>query len=152
MWLLFTWTRRLRRLGEAVSVFVSGLTELNPRVLTAKSGELIGFLGALNTGTELPLYPANTYGFLSFNIANTRVTFQGDHFELSEGVVGHRYGKSFTIGEYSEATSCTMFDMLNLPVDMIESHSVSGRAGTLMLCLNNVQNTAMKKIIIYPLT
>ncbi|CUJ41786.1 type IV secretion system ATPase VirB4 [Cognatishimia activa] len=102
--------KRLRRLGEAVNVFLSGLTELNPHVLSAKSGELIGFLGALNTGTELPLYPANTYGFLSFNVANTRVTFLEDHFELSEGVVGHRYGKSFTIGEYSEATSCTMFE------------------------------------------
>ncbi|MEQ8897148.1 MAG: type IV secretion system protein B4, partial [Roseovarius sp.] len=50
--------KRLRRLGEAVNVFVSGLTELNPRVLSAKSGELIGLLGALNTGQELPLYPA----------------------------------------------------------------------------------------------
>ena len=29
--------KRLRRLGEAVSVFVSGLTELNPRVLTDPS-------------------------------------------------------------------------------------------------------------------
>ncbi len=126
--------RRLRRLSEAVSVFVSGLTELNPRVLSTKSGELIGFLGALNTGQELPLYPANTYGFLSFNVANTRVTFQGgDHFELSEGVVGHRYGKSFTIGgEYSEATSCTMFDMLNLPVDMIVTHSFTPINSNLM--------------------
>ncbi|WP_300038550.1 type IV secretion system DNA-binding domain-containing protein [uncultured Roseobacter sp.] len=124
--------RRLRRLGEAVSVFVSGLSELNPRVLTAESGELIGFLGALNTGQELPLYPANTYGFLSFNVANTRVTFHGDHFELSEGVVGHRYGKSFTIGEYSEATSCTMFDMLNLPVDMIVTHSFTPINSNLM--------------------
>ncbi len=124
--------KRLRRLGEAVSVFVSGLTELNPRVLSAKSGELIGFLGALNTGQELPLYPANTYGFLSFNVANTRVTFQGDHFELSEGVVGHRFGKSFTIGEYSEATSCTMFDMLNLPVDMIVTHSFTPINSNLM--------------------
>lgn len=124
--------KRLRRLGEAVSVFLSGLTELNPRVLSAKSGELIGFLGALNTGQELPLYPANTYGFLSFNVANTRVTFQGDHFELSEGVVGHRFGKSFTIGEYSEATSCTMFDMLNLPVDMIVTHSFTPINSNLM--------------------
>ncbi|SDF39432.1 type IV secretion system protein VirB4 [Salipiger thiooxidans] len=124
--------KRLRRLGEAVNVFLSGLTELNPRVLQAKSGELIGFLGALNTGQELPLYPANTYGFLSFNVANTRVTFQGDHFELSEGVVGHRYGKSFTIAEYSEATSCTMFDMLNLPVDMIVTHSFTPINSNLM--------------------
>ena len=91
--------KRLQRLGEAVNVFLSGLTELKPRLLSAASGELVGFLGALNTGTELPLYPANTYGFLSFNVANTRVTFHGEHFELSEGVVGHRYGKSFTIGE-----------------------------------------------------
>ncbi len=115
--------KRLRRLGEAVNVFLSGLTELHPQVLSAETGALIGFLGALNTGQELPLYPANTYGFLSCNVANTRVTFRGDHFELSEGVVGHRYGKSFTISEYSESTSCTMFDMLNLPVDMVVTQS-----------------------------
>ncbi|WP_299794299.1 type IV secretion system protein B4 [uncultured Marivita sp.] len=115
--------KRLRRLGEAMNVFLSGLTELRPHVLSAENGALIGFLGALNTGQELPLYPANTYGFLSYNVANTRVTFRADHFELSEGVVGHRYGKSFTIGEYSESTSCTMFDMLNLPVDMVVTQS-----------------------------
>ena len=75
--------KRLRRLGEAVNVFLSGLTELNPRVLSAKSGELIGFLGALNTGQELPLYPANTYGFLSFNVANKQK-------QLVRAAAGHR--------------------------------------------------------------
>jgi len=124
--------KRLRRLNEAVNVFASGLADLKPRVLSATSGELVGFLGALNTGQELPLFPASTYGFLSFNVANTRVTFLEDHFELSEGVVGHRYGKSFTIGEYSEATSCTMFDMLNLPVDMIVTHSFTPINSNLM--------------------
>ncbi len=124
--------KRLRRLNEAVNVFASGLADLKPRVLSAKSGELVGFLGALNTGQELPLFPTSTYGFLSFNVANTRVTFLDDHFELSEGVVGHRYGKSFTIGEYSEATSCTMFDMLNLPVDMIVTHSFTPINSNLM--------------------
>ncbi|KZY33164.1 type IV secretion system protein B4 [Roseovarius sp. HI0049] len=124
--------KRLRRLAEAVNVFLSGLTELNPRILSARSGELIGFLGALNTGQERPLYAANTYGFLSYNVANTRVTFSGDHFELSEGVVGCRYGKSFAIGEYAEATSCTMFDMLNLPVDMIVTHSFTPINSNLM--------------------
>ena len=124
--------KRLRRLNEAVNVFASGLADLKPRVLSAKSGELVGFLGALNTGQELPLFPASTFGFLSFNVANTRVTFFEDHFELSEGVVGHRYGKSFTIGEYSEATSCTMFDMLNLPVDMIVTHSFTPINSNLM--------------------
>ena len=118
----------LQRLGEAVNVFLSGLTEP-----AAHAVSRIGSCdGALNTGTELPLFPAYTYGFLSFNVANTRVTFHGDHFELSEGVVGHRYGKSFTIGEYSEGTSCTMFDMLNLPVDMIVTHSFTPINSNLM--------------------
>ena len=124
--------KRVRRLGEAVNVFLSGLGDLDPRVLCASSGELIGFLGALNTGRELPLYPANRYGFLSWNVANTRVTFHERHFELSDGVAGHRFGKSFTIGEYSEATSCTMFDMLNLPVDMIVTQSFTPINSNLM--------------------
>lgn len=124
--------KRVRRLKEAVGVFTSGLAELKPRVLSAASGELVGFLGALNTGRELPLYPANRYGFLAYNVANTRVTFFEDHFELSEGVVGHRYGKSFTIGEYAEGTNCTMFDMLNLPVDMIVTHSFTPINSNLM--------------------
>ncbi|GGE48589.1 type VI secretion protein [Primorskyibacter flagellatus] len=124
--------KRLRRLKDAVGVFLSGLSDLRPRLLSAASGELVGFLGALNTGRELPLYPANRFGFLSTNVANTRVTFLEDHFELSEGVVGRRFGKCFTIGEYSEATTCTMFDMLNLPVDMIVTHSFTPINSNLM--------------------
>ncbi len=124
--------KRLRRLKDAVGVFLSGLSDLKPRLLSATSGELVGFLGALNTGRELPLYPANRFGFLATNVANTRVTFLEDHFELSEGVVGRRFGKCFTIGEYSEATTCTMFDMLNLPVDMIVTHSFTPINSNLM--------------------
>ena len=58
--------KRVRRLREAVGVFTSGLADLKPRVLCAASGELVGFLGSLNTGRELPLYPANRYGFLAY--------------------------------------------------------------------------------------
>lgn len=124
--------KRLRRLKEAVGVFTSGLAEMSPRILSAVSGELIGFLGSLNTGREQPLYPANRFGFLAYNVANTRVTFLEDHFELSDGVAGHRFGKCYTIGEYSEATTCTMFDMLNLPVDMIVTHSFTPINSNLM--------------------
>jgi type IV secretion system protein VirB4 len=60
------------------------------------------------------------------------VTFREDHFELSEGVAGHRFGKSFTIGEYSEVTTCTMFDMLNLPVDMVVTQSFTPINSNLM--------------------
>ncbi|MEO1641115.1 MAG: type IV secretion system protein B4, partial [Pseudomonadota bacterium] len=108
--------KRLRRLNEAVGIFTSGLANLKPSILSAESGELVGFLGALNTGQERPLYHTSKFGFLSSSAANTRVTFHGDYFELSEGVAGRRYGKSYSIKDYSEQTSCTMFDTLNLPV------------------------------------
>lgn len=124
--------KRVQRLRDAVGVFMSGLADLQPRLLDAGSGELLGFLGALNTGRELPLYPASRYGFLAYDIANTRVTFREDHFELSEGVVGLRFGRSFTIAEYSESTACTMFDMLNLPVDMVVTHSFTPINSNLM--------------------
>ncbi|MCO6385273.1 type IV secretion system protein B4 [Oceanicola sp. 502str15] len=124
--------KRLRRLGDAVQVFSSGLAELTPRLLSAGSGELLGFLGALNTGRELPLYPAGRFGFLSWNVANTRVTFLEDHFVLSGGVAGSRVGRSFTIAEYPEGTTCTMFDMLGLPVDMIVAQSFTPINSNLM--------------------
>ena len=116
-------SKRLRRLNEAVGIFTSGLANLKPSVLSAETGELVGFLGALNTGQERPLYHTSQFGFLASSTANTRVTFHGDYFELSEGVAGRRYGKSYSIKDYSEQTSCTMFDTLNLPVDMIVTHS-----------------------------
>lgn len=124
--------KRLRRLGEAVGVFASGLAELKPRALSAASGELLGFLGALNTGRELPLLPSGRHFYLAANVANTRVTFCEDHFELSEGTVGHRFGKSFAIADYPETTRATMFDMLNLPVDMIVTQSFTPINSNLM--------------------
>lgn len=115
--------KRMRRLNEAVGIFLSGLGHLKPSVLSAEKGELVGFLGALNTGQELPLYHTSKFGFLASSASNTRATFFGDHFELSEGVAGRRFGKSYSIKDYSEQTNCVMFDQLNLPVDMIVTHS-----------------------------
>ncbi len=115
--------KRVSRLNQAVGIFMSGLAELKPTLLSAEKGELVGFLGALNTGQELPLYHTSKFGFMSSSVANTRATFFGDYFELSEGVAGKRYGKSYSVKDYPQNTSCTMFDGLNLPVDMIVTHS-----------------------------
>ncbi len=48
--------KRMRRLSEVVGFLRSTFAALSPRLLSAEKGELLGFLGGLNTGQELPLY------------------------------------------------------------------------------------------------
>jgi type IV secretion system protein VirB4 len=114
---------RLRRLGEVVDFLRSTFASMAPRLLSARSGELLGFLGALNTGQELPLYRLSRFGYLACDVSNTRVTFRGRLFEIADGAIGHRFGTSFAIKSYPARTSCTMFDELSLPVDMVVTHS-----------------------------
>lgn len=115
--------KRLARLQEVVRFLMSSFGDMNPRLLDEPSGELLGFLGSLNTGQELPLYRGAATSIVSENVANTRVTFKGDRFYLSEGATGTRVGSIFAVKDYPEKTHCTMFDELNLPVDMIVTHS-----------------------------
>lgn len=124
--------KRMRRMSEVVGFLKSTFAEMNPQLLSASRGELLGFLGGLNTGQELPLYPASKYGFLAQDVANSRITFRGTTFEVSEGAVGSRYGTSFAIKNYPSKTSCTMFDELNLPVDMVVTHSFTPINSNLM--------------------
>lgn len=116
-------TKQLRKLEEVVGFLMSSFAEMKPRLLSAKSGELLGFLGALNTGQERPLFPKSRFGVISEDVANTRVTFLGRNFILDDGATGKRFGTSFAIKTYPAKTSCTMFDELNLPVDMVVTHS-----------------------------
>jgi type IV secretion system protein VirB4 len=124
--------KRMRRVSEVVGFLKSTFADMNPRLLSASKGELLGFLGGLNTGQELPLYPTSKYGFLAQDVANSRITFRGTIFEVSEGAVGSRYGTSFAIKNYPAKTSCTMFDELNLPVDMVVTHSFTPINSNLM--------------------
>lgn len=124
--------KRLRALGEVVGFLKSTFADMSPRLLTASSGELLGFLGGLNTGQELPLYQGSKYGYLAQDVANTRVTFKGANFELSDGSVGNRIGTTFAVKNYPEKTNCTMFDELNLPVDMVVTHSFTPINSNLM--------------------
>ena len=115
--------KQMRKLEEVVGFLMSSFAEMKPRLLSAKSGELLGFLGALNTGQETPLFSKSRFGIIAQDVANTRVTFAGRSFTLSDGVTGQRFGTSFAIKSYPTKTSCTMFDELNLPVDMVVTHS-----------------------------
>ncbi|WP_179381334.1 VirB4 family type IV secretion/conjugal transfer ATPase [Jannaschia marina] len=136
--------KRLRILSELVGQLKSTFADMKPRLLSAMSGELLGFLGALNTGQELPLFQGSKYGYLSQDVANTRVTFQGTTFVLSDGAVGTRYGTTFAVKQYPAKTSCTMFDSLNLPVDMVVTHSFTPINSNMMASRIKRQRRMMK--------
>ncbi|NVK58353.1 MAG: type IV secretion system protein B4 [Alteromonadaceae bacterium] len=115
----------VRRLYEVTNFLRSTFANLNARLLTAESGELLGFLGGLNIGRENPIYRGSSYGYVAQDVANTRVTFKGPNFYLSEGTIGRRVGTTFALKSYHSASNCTMFDELNLPVDMVITQSFS---------------------------
>ena len=116
-------TRRLRKLDEVVGFLLSSFDELKPRLLAARTGELLGFLGSLNTGEEHPLYPRSRLGVIAEDVANTRVTFRGTTIALSDGAVGDKLGTIFAVKNYPAKTDSLMLDELNLPVDMVVTHS-----------------------------
>ncbi len=124
--------RALRLLEEVVGFLQSSFATMQPRRLAASTGELLGFLGGLNTGQEGPLHPSSRLGFLAEDVANTRVTFKGARFRLSEGVAGHRFGTSFAVKTYPARTTVGMFDELDLPVDMVVTHSFTPINSNLM--------------------
>ncbi|MDP2050660.1 MAG: type IV secretion system protein B4 [Rhodobacterales bacterium 17-64-5] len=116
-------TRRLRKLDEVVGFLLSSFDVLKPRLLSASTGELLGFLGSLNTGEEHPLFPRSRLGVIAEDVANTRVTFRGTTITLSDGAVGEKVGAIFAVKNYPAKTDSLMLDELNLPVDMVVTHS-----------------------------
>ncbi|MFC0159146.1 MULTISPECIES: type IV secretion system protein B4 [Mameliella] len=115
--------RRLRKLDEVVGFILSTYDEMKPRLLSANSGTLLGFLGSLNTGCEHPLFPRSRFGILAEDVANTRVTFDGPTIRLSDGAAGEKFGAIFAVKNYPAKTDALMLDELNLPVDMVVTHS-----------------------------
>ena len=116
-------TRRLRKLDEVVGFLLSSFDEMKPRLLPAQTGELLGFLGSLNTGEEHPVHPRSRLGVIAEDVANTRVTFRGTTIHLSDGAVGEKFGAIFAVKNYPAKTDSLMLDELNLPVDMVVTHS-----------------------------
>lgn len=115
--------RRMRKLDEVVGFILSTFDEMNPRLLSAESGALLGFLGSLNTGCEKPLFPRSRFGILAEDVANTRATFDGPTIRLSDGAAGEKFGAIFAVKNYPAKTDALMLDELNLPVDMVVTHS-----------------------------
>ena len=124
--------RRIASLREVVSILLSATEGMGGRTLTASSGELLGFLEAIGSGTEVPTYPLSEWGVLARSVANCRPTFSGNRITLSGGNARTKHGLIFTIKNYPNETEHGMFDSLNLPHDMVITHSFTPIANDVM--------------------
>lgn len=126
---------QVRQLEEVMKFLAQSFTGMDARVLTASSGELLGFLESLNTGIELPTYPRGGVGAPSIvadDVANARISFKGGRFYVTGGSVSDRVGQIFAVKNYPRQTYCTMFDDLALPLDMVVTHSFTPVNSTVM--------------------
>lgn len=114
---------RKSSLTETMAVIQAAFAEMSARVLTGTSGELLGFLEGLGCGTELPTFPSDEIGVLARSIGNFRPTFRDKTVYITGGRQGDRVGRVFTIKNYPRKTAAGMFDELNLPLDMVITHS-----------------------------
>ncbi|WGR61640.1 type IV secretion system protein B4 (plasmid) [Paracoccus ferrooxidans] len=110
------------QLHEVVEFLRTALSNMEPRVLTASSGELLGFLESINTGIEVPTFHNTLDRTVAEAVSNTRVTFKGDKIFLTGGSLPDRVGMIYSIKEYPRESFVTMFDELDLPVDMVVSN------------------------------
>lgn len=123
---------QMARLTEVVRFLTQSLTGMEARVLSASSGELLGFLDGLNTGLEGLSFPRGFPSTIADDVANARVTFRADKFFVTGGAHPDRVGQIFTIKIYPTQTGCTMFDDLALPIDMVVTHSFTPVNSSLM--------------------
>jgi hypothetical protein len=119
---------------DLVSVFGSGFLDLFN--IAFRKGEGMADLKGLEGKTVLlgsaawqaiaeenPLFPRSRLGVIAEDVANTRVTFRGTTIALSDGAVGDKLGAIFAVKNYPAKTDSLMLDELNLPVDMVVTHS-----------------------------
>lgn len=95
------------------------------RILTASSGELLGFLGSVQTADERPIYPSGALTVVADDVLSDRVTFTKDGFELTDGSLGDRYGQIRALKTYPPQSWVTIFDDFALPCDYVISQSFS---------------------------
>lgn len=95
------------------------------RVLKASTGDLLGFLGSVQTADERPIYPSGALTVVADDVLSDRVTFTKDGFELSDGPLGDRYGQIRALKTYPPQSWVTIFDDFALPCDYVISQSFS---------------------------
>jgi type IV secretion system protein VirB4 len=112
------------RLDQVTAIFVETLAEAKPRRLTASGGEWLGLLRTIVDGSHAPLVPGTKFIPVADLIAGTNIKFHDDVFVVfgvSDATM--RYGAMVTVKDYPSETFPGIFDRLNLPFDMVVTHS-----------------------------
>lgn len=113
-------------LDKVVGQLISGLSDLEPKILSAKKGELFGFLSSIFSGKECPVFPSKGLSIIGDVIVSDRVTFYKDHFTLTEGPNGKMFGATRMLKEYPESSWVTVFDELPMGSDYVITQSFTG--------------------------
>ena len=117
--------RRIAGLDEVVRFLRAGLGGDKSKILSARSGKLLGFLNSIMTGRERSVTPALGLSLIADDVVTERVTFSEQSIELDEGNLGKRFADIRALKSYSEESWATMFDELVMPCDYVITHSFS---------------------------
>ncbi len=115
--------RDLELLEEVSRFMRSAIGTKATRVLTASSGDLLGFLGSIQTADERPIYPSGALTVVADDVLSDRVTFNKDGFELIDGPLGDRYGQIRALKTYPPQSWVTIFDDFAMPCDYVIAQS-----------------------------
>ncbi len=123
-----TWMKdragRARELDEVAGFFETALGPAKPVRLDNTSGEWLGFLATLLTGQYAPIARPNAPLPLAYALGSCRATFDGDTARITCGTTGEtRYGALFSIKSYPALTDVSLFDGLDLPLDVVLTNS-----------------------------
>ncbi len=101
--------QRRRSLDEIVSILGTALGGVKLRKLSIKDGSLIGFLGAINTGSYKPVQ-RQTLSFISEDASSVSARFWPDVIEIFEGFETTRWATVIYVKAYPTSTTPAMLD------------------------------------------
>ncbi|THK34139.1 DUF87 domain-containing protein [Ensifer sp. MPMI2T] len=115
---------RAVRLDQMIATCMVSVSEAKPRRLTVSDGEWLSLLRTLIDGSSGLLNAGKKFVPVADLLANSTITFGGKVFECDNPNPGlKRYGTIISIKDYPAETYPGIFDRLNLPYDMVVSHS-----------------------------
>ena len=116
--------RRIAFLDEVTADLMQAVGATRPERLTLADGRWLGLLRCAVTGKYAPLTPGRSFTPIGDLLVNSRVDFRGDGFViLGLDEEDMRHGAIFTFKKYPTGTSPGFLDRLDLPGDIVVTHS-----------------------------